>query len=296
MLAAVRRFFFKRNVMEVDTPILSSTAPIDLHLEVMTVLLEDGTTGYLHTSAEYGMKRLLAQGSGDIYQLSHVFRADKIGRYHHPEFMMIEWYRVGISLESLIHETIDLIALFIDEKLKATYTYAEAFQTFTDIDYRKATLTDLKKLVQRENLPTPHDPCSSWNKEEYLDFIMGFFIEPKLVGLNIIRDFPPFQAALSTINRQDRESTANRFEIYFNGVELANGFQELTDPLEHRRRFEETNLKRRQLGKTELPLDEKFLSALEEGVPESCGVAVGFDRLLMLQLKKESLTEVLSLS
>lgn len=295
MLAAVRSFFANRNVLEVDTPILSHAAPIDTHIEVMPVDLGNGEKGYLHTSPEYAMKRLLADGIGDIYQLSHVYRLGEAGRLHNPEFTMIEWYRIGFTLEQLMDETLELIRLFLGDVPVQVYPYAQAFEKFVGIDYRSATPAQLLAIAEQNHLPLPSDALS-WDKDTHLHFLMGFLIEPRLEGLNLIHDFPGSQAALAQTALRGTELVAERFEVYFNGIELANGFHELTDPVEQRRRFMQANEERQKLGKRMLPLDEYFLAALEKGLPESCGVAVGFDRLLMLKLKKEALSEILPFS
>lgn len=292
MLAKVRAFFSHKEILEVDTPILSHAAPIDTHIEVMSIPFQNGEKGYLHTSPEYAMKRLLAEGSGDIYQLSHVFRAEEAGRLHNPEFTMIEWYRIGVPFQFLIDETLELIHLFLGNIPVHIYTYSQAFQKFVGIDHKTASSSDLKQIAEKNNLPLTSD-AGSWDKDTFLHFLMAFLIEPQFTGLNIIRDFPSTQAALAQVCQSGDEMVAERFEVYFNGIELANGFHELTDPIEQRRRFVLANCERKKLGKETLPLDENFLSALELGLPDSCGVAVGFDRLLMLQLKKESLKEIL---
>lgn len=289
MLTNVRAFFSAREILEVDTPLLSHAAPIDTHIEVMSIDFKTGEKGYLHTSPEYAMKRLLSEGSGDIYQLSHVFRAEEAGRLHNPEFTMIEWYRIGVSFQFLIDETLELIQLFLGEIPVHIYTYAEAFKKFVGIDHHTASPSDLKKIAEKNRLPLTSD-VDSWDKDTFLHFLMAFLIEPQFAGLNIIRDFPATQAALAQISPN---GVAERFEVYFNGIELANGFHELTDPLEQRRRFVLANQERQKLGKETLPIDEHFLAALEKGLPDSCGVAVGFDRLLMLQSKKESIKEIL---
>jgi lysyl-tRNA synthetase class 2 len=300
MLATVRAFFSERGVMEIDTPILSHTAPIDLHIDIMTVSIRPlskepefrkrSIDGYLHSSPEYAMKRLLAEGSGDIYQLSHVFRAEPMGSLHNPEFMMIEWYRVGMPLPQLIHETLDLIHLFVGNCLPQFHTYRNLFHQTIGLDYQTAPLHQLHQFAKTSAPPPDID---SWDLDTTLHFLMSFVIEPQLQGLHVITDFPPSQAALAATKITTEGAVAERFEVYFNGIELANGFHELTDPLEQRHRFLTTNLERQKLGKPELPLDEKFLAALEKGFPDSCGVAVGFDRLLMLKLGATSLEGVM---
>ena len=292
MFVQIRAFFSGKGVLEVDTPILSHTAPVDTHIEVMSVAFPGGEKGYLHTSPEYAMKRLLAEGSGDIYQFSHVFRAEEAGRLHNPEFTMIEWYRVGATLQFLIDETLDLIRLFLGDLPIHIYTYREAFKKFVGIDHRSATAQDLKAIAEKNQLPLTPD-ADKWDKDTFLHFLMAFLIEPKFAGLNVIRDFPSTHAALARTCEKEGELVAERFEVYFNGIELANGFHELTDPVEQRARFIQANLEREKLGKQTLPIDERFLTALEKSLPDSCGVAVGFDRLLMLMLHKESLADVL---
>jgi elongation factor P--(R)-beta-lysine ligase len=293
MFEQVRAFFSEREVLEVDTPVLSHTAPVDTHIEVMAVRFPSGEKAHLHTSPEYAMKRLIAEGSGDIYQMSHVFRAEEAGRLHNPEFTMIEWYRIGVSLQFLIDETLSLIRLFLGDIPVKTYTYLEAFKEFVGIDYRTATAPDLKAIAENNHLPLSSD-AATWDKDTFLHFLMAFLIEPKFGGLNIICDFPASQSALAKICPQ--KGVAERFEVYYNGIELANGFHELTDPVEQRARFIKANLERQKLGKEALPIDEHFLAALEQGLPDSCGVAVGFDRLLMLMSQKEILAEVLPFS
>jgi lysyl-tRNA synthetase class 2 len=295
MLSQVRAFFSHREILEVDTPILSHAAPIDTHIEVMSINFQNGEKGYLHTSPEYAMKRLLSEGSGDIYQLSHVFRAEEAGRLHNPEFTMIEWYRIGVHFQFLINETLELIRLFLGDIPVQVYTYAGAFKKFVGIDYKAASSADLKKIAKKNHLPLTSD-ADSWDKDTFLHFLMAFLIEPQFAGLNIIRDFPATQAALAKVCKSGDEIVAERFEVYFNGIELANGFHELTDPVEQRQRFVKANLERQKLGKEILPLDEYLLLALKQGLPDSCGVAVGFDRLLMMQLKKHSLTDILPFS
>jgi lysyl-tRNA synthetase class 2 len=292
MLARVRQFFAERSVMEVDTPLLSHAAPIATHIEIMTIHFQNGKKGYLHSSPEYAMKRLIAQGSGDIFQLSHVFRDGEIGERHNPEFTMIEWYRVGMPYDNLIQETLDLIRLFISESSISTYTYAEAFEKFAEIDYKTASSRDLQQIAAKHNLS--HDPA--WDKETFLHFLMGFLIEPQFKGLCVLKEYPASQAALAKTVVKNGDHIAERFEIYYNGMELANGFHELTDPIEQRKRFVEDNRERARRGKPVLPIDENFLAALVNGLPDCCGVAVGFDRLLMLQQHKKSINDVLPFS
>lgn len=278
LLASVRTFFQERGVLEVDTPILSRTAPVATHIDVMTVHFASGERGYLHTSAEYGMKRLLAEHPIDMYQLCHVFREGESSERHNPEFTMIEWYRMGFSLEKLIEETIELIALFIGPQKPKFFTYRNLFLHYCNFDPFQVTLSDF--------------PHTDWSLDTWLDYTMSFEIQPRMQGLVVVQNFPPSQAALAQLKQDGPHLVAERYEIYFNGLELANGFHELTDPVEQRRRFENDLEERISQGKPPLPIDEEFLKALEKGLPPCSGVAVGFDRLLMLQQKASSLSEV----
>jgi lysyl-tRNA synthetase class 2 len=254
----------------------------------MTIPLLTNEMGYLHTSPEYAMKRLLSEGSGDIYQLGHVFRDGEVGRLHNPEFTMIEWYRLGFTFEQMIDETLDLIRLFLKGKPATHITYREALQKYAGIDYLTAPIQDLINLVK------PHAPgASTWDRDTLLQFIMGDLIEPKFQDLTVLKYYPASQSALSKTTTINNEPVALRFEIYAQGIELANGYHELTDPVEQRRRLLSQNNHRARLGKSPLPIDELFLKALEKGLPDCCGVAVGFDRLLMLRHKKTHLSDVI---
>lgn len=270
MLAKARAFFEERNVLEVDTPALSPESSVDAHIDVMTV---DGM-GYLHTSPEYRMKRLIADGIGDIYQMGHVYRHEELGPLHNPEFTMVEWYRMGAEYKNFIEETLTFIRLFLGD-LPTTYiTYKEALETYSTGPVSKY-----------------HPEADSWDIDTQLQLLMTFEVEPHL-GKNclcVLDRFPASQAALSQI----KDGVAERFEIYYNGIELANGYHELTDPIEQRKRLLDANQKRLALGKKTLPMDELFIQALERGLPDCCGVAVGFDRLLMLQLNKSTIADIL---
>jgi lysyl-tRNA synthetase class 2 len=292
MFASVRSFFAERAVLEVDTPLLGKAAPIDLHIDVMSVPLKGGHLGFLHTSPEYAMKRLLSSGIGDIYQMGHVFRDGEVGHLHNPEFTMIEWYRIGMSFDDLISETLSLISLFLGNTSSQTLTYRQAFQKFAQIDYVHATPSDLIATAKSHALCLPKD-ASSWDKDTLLQFLLGFIIEPKLQELTVLRNYPATQSALARTQTCLDEEIALRFEIYYQGVELANGFHELADPAEQRRRFEEENQERLRHGKNALPIDENFLAALHQGLPDCCGVAVGFDRLMLLRHNKKTLSEVM---
>lgn len=295
MLKKARAFFDARGILEVDCPMLSQAAPIDVNIDIMQV--RSCQNGYLHSSPEYGMKRLLSAGIGDIYQISHVFRGGETGPLHNPEFTMAEWYRHSLCFEEMIAETLDFMRLFLGDMPEERLSYRETFQKFLDIDYTNATCEDLINCGKKHGLELSSD-ASSWNKDTLLQLLVGFLIEPHLgkENLFVLQYFPSTQAALSkTITLENGEHVGCRFEIYHHGMELCNGYHELTDPVEQRKRLIVANQERMKAGKEELKIDEHFLKALELGLPECCGVAVGFDRLLMLKHGLKELKNVLPL-
>jgi elongation factor P--(R)-beta-lysine ligase len=295
MLQKARAFFDQRNVMEVDCPALSQSASIDLHIDVMKVDLKNDQIGYLHTSPEYGMKCLIAAGIGDIYQISHVFRDGEIGPLHNPEFTMAEWYRLGVSFDELIAETLDFIRLFLGKLPHQSMSYRQTLKHFLGIDYLTASFSQLLDCAKSNGLDLPNHALS-WDKDTLLQLLVSFLIEPKLGSedLFILSHFPASQAALSkTIALPDGEKVACRFEVYCKGIELANGYHELTDPVEQRSRFEASNCARQRAGKEALKIDERLLESLAFGLPDCCGVAVGFDRLLMLKNGQDELKNIL---
>ncbi len=272
LFAQIRNFFSKRGVLEVDTLLLRPTPPIDAHIEIMRVDMGQGKWGYLHSSPEYELKKILAAGSGDLYQLSHVFRAEEEGPLHSGEFTMLEWYRVGMNLPAFISETVELISLVLKKPLSATYTYNEAFSHFAGLDM----YDDLTPHLTHFN-----EGASSWDRDTQLNLLFSHLVEPHLQGLTVITEFPGSQAALAKKELVDGKEIARRFEIYYRGIELANGFDELNSSSEQRARLEEENQKRIDLGRNPLPLDEEFVACLDH-LPDCCGVAVGVDRLAML--------------
>ena len=294
MLARSRAFFAERAVLEVDCPALSLSANLDTHIDVMEVQVKEGQSGYLHTSPEYGMKHLLSLGIGDIYQLSHVFRKGEIGPRHEPEFTMVEWYRCGFSFEEMISETLQYIELFLGRKSSTAFIYREIFKAHAGIDYVHASLEQLINCAKGHSLSLSFDK-EEWDRDTLLNCLMSFVVEPNLPKgeLVVIRDFPASQAALAQTSIREGEAIAQRFEVYFDGVELANGYHELTDADEQRKRFSASNAERLGLGKEILPVDEILLQALARGLPECCGVAVGFDRLMLLRHQKSHISDIL---
>ncbi len=302
LLAMVRGFFAERGVMEVDTPILSSAAVTDPHLDSFaTVYAGPGTGGpvlYLHTSPEFPMKRLLAAGSGCIYQIAKVFRNGEAGRLHNPEFSLLEWYRLGFDPLRLIAEVAELVTLLLRDRIPLQapeyLSYGAVFERYLGLDPHTATVAELAACATAQALRAPPgmppDDPTPW-----LDLLLSHCIEPRLGQgrLSFIYDYPAAQAALARI-RPDRPPVAERFELYLDGIELANGFHELTDAAEQRRRFERDNRRRAARQLPPLPVDERLLAALEFGLPDCAGVALGLDRLLMIAAGKTCLRDVLS--
>lgn len=287
MLDQARRFFSERNILEVDCGALVKRAPIDSNIDVISASVSQTEKGFLHTSPEYSMKRLLSLGIGDIFFLGHVFRQGEIGRLHNPEFTMAEWYRISIPFSQLIKETCNFLALFLGNLPTRTIGYRDAFALYANIDYMKDPL---------DHLLPPHS--AHWTRTEGLHYILSHIIEP-LLGKNeltILTDYPPYEAALACVIEKNNEKVAERFEIYHNGVELANGYHELADAKELQHRFMEENKAREKRNQETYQLDEEFLKALENGFPDCCGVSVGFDRALMLRHKATSLAQVIPFS
>jgi elongation factor P--(R)-beta-lysine ligase len=294
-LKKVRAFFDARAVLEVDCPILSSEASVDAHIDLIVAQYNKNHSYYLHSSPEYGMKRLLAEGIGDIYQLSHVFRDGEWSIKHNPEFMMAEWYRLDFSLEQLIAETIKFMHLFLGPLPHRLTSYRETFLKYTGIDYVYASEQDLFQYIQEQEIAY-YPSILSEGKDALLNLILGTKIEP-LLGqeeLYVLAYYPSTQAALARQWTNGDEQIAARFEVYYQGIELANGYHELADYQEQALRFEESNAQRVALGKERLPPDQHFLKALKKGLPDCSGVAVGFDRLMMLRQQKKDISDVLA--
>ncbi len=283
--------------MEVETPILSIAGTTDLYIDSMVTHagLEQDVTLYLQTSPEFAMKRLLAAGSGAIYQLAKVFRYAEYGRQHHPEFTMLEWYRPGFDHRQLMDEVDALVRELLRDRLSLQptlkWTYRQAWQQTLNIDPFTAAPDELQAYALQQGIETVGD---MEDKDAWLQLIMNYCIEPALPRETpvFIYDYPASQAALAKV-RQEPNPVAERFELYINGMELANGFHELTDANEQRQRFAEDNKKRRRAGKRQIPMDEKLLGALNS-LPDCAGVALGFDRVMMLAGGKDNIQAVLS--
>ncbi len=294
LLTKLRAFFAARDVLEVDTPALSRAGATDRHIQSFRV--EDGRQGhlFLHTSPEFPMKRLLAAGYGDIYQLCKVFRSGEAGRMHNPEFTMLEWYRVGFDHHQLMAEVAALIGGLIPGLEPAEYlTYREAFQKHAGFDVAQADSKECIAALTRDGRQVP--AADALDYDGWLDMVAGDLIYPALGQgrLTFIYDYPASQAALARV-RPGTPPVAERFEAFLGGVELVNGFHELADAAEQRRRFEADRTYRRTQGLMDVPLDVRLLQALEQGLPDCAGVALGFDRLVMVAAGARSIEEVVA--
>lgn len=335
ILQNIRAFFANGMVMEVETPCLSAFTITDPYLEAMHTshTLPGASTSsrlYLQTSPEYAMKRLLAAGSGDIFQLTKAFRDDEVGRLHNPEFTILEWYRVGYSMMQLIEEVMSLLIHVLEVDACEQASYCSLFERFLNINPLTASLGQIRELCvasgladyiasleerlqfnhalvdneSKEGLSTlpvqasmcAHDATSILLKDSMLQVLFSQKIEPN-IGQQlpiVVYDFPASQASLAKLSMDG--TTANRFEVYFKGIELANGFDELTDVQTQVQRFEQDNQKRSTLGLSAKPLDTHLIAALNAGLPNCAGVALGVDRLIMLALHKSSIDQVISFS
>jgi lysyl-tRNA synthetase class 2 len=297
LYASIRTFFAERGVLEVSTPILSATPNCDPHIQSFT-LESSGRAGlrYLQTSPEYHMKRLLAAGSGPIYQLSRVFRRGEAGRLHNPEFTLLEWYRPGFDHQALMHEVTDLLGSLLDEAQRwappEMRTYREAFQAGLGLDPFTASAEELAACAARAGIRL--QPSTGLDRNAWLDLLLTHCLQPDFGqgGLTFLTDFPVEQAALARI-RPDTPPVAERFEVFYQGIELGNGYHELIDPEEQRARFMTENDKRLAAGLPPQPIDKRLLAALQAGLPACAGVALGIDRLLMIKTNAASIARVL---
>jgi len=302
ILTRIRAYFSRRDVLEVDTPVLSPAASTDPALASFKThyhgpCAAEGDIRYLHTSPEFPMKRLLAAGSGAIYQICKVFRDGESGALHNPEFTLLEWYRTGFDHIDLMDEVEQLLAdVLLDIMPVASvhhWCYRDVFNEITGIDPFTATPAELRTYLQSTHEVTAVGLADA-DRDAWLDLVMTHVIEPRLGdGLVFVRDYPASQAALARL-RSGTPPVAARFEVYLNGIELANGFHELTDAVEQRQRFENELERRRQTGVEVVQPDERFLSALNAGLPDCAGVALGLDRLLMLASGSECVQDVIA--
>lgn len=294
-LTRIRSFFSARGVLEVETPLLSAAGSTDPNLASISAQTAFGPR-WLHTSPEFAMKRLLAGGSGAIYQICKVFRDGEQGRWHNPEFTMLEWYRPGFDEFELMDEVEALLQeLTSAQELTAdSLTYAEAVKQMAGLDGLSCSPDELRACLRRHKVPLPEASTSDAESHDFwLDLLMAEVVGPRL-GLArpcFIYDYPASQAALA---RLKPGGVAARFELYWKGVELANGFHELADAVEQRSRFARDTKQRRERGLPAIPQDEHLLGALTQGLPDCSGVALGLDRLLALALGHDGLQPVVA--
>lgn len=294
LLRWIRSFMAERGVLEVETPHLSQSAATDPNIHSLTLALrrpeQDVTVRcYLHTSPEFPMKRLLAAGSGPIYQISRVYRGEESGRLHNPEFTLLEWYRPGFDHVRLMDEVADLLR-GLGLAVASRVTYQQAFMDKVGLDPHSANTDCLvRRAAALGFLSEPADDAT------LLDFLFSELVAPSLGGdgAQFVHEYPLHHAALARV-RPGRPPVAERFELFIHGMEIANGFHELADAAEQRRRFDQDNQRRRAAGLPAMPMDDHLLQALAHGLPDCAGVALGVDRLLMVLCGAARLDQVLA--
>jgi elongation factor P--(R)-beta-lysine ligase len=274
--AHIHTFFRERGVVEVVTPHQLKATGTDIHLTPFSGKNSSGERWFLHTSPEFEMKRLLAEGSGDIFQICQVFRDEEVGRWHRPEFSLLEWYREGITLFDLETEVSALLETVFELSPVHRMSVEAACQQYA------AWSPWSSDAVEHAKKRWPDTSCGD-DLATWFDFVMVSEVEPKLKDFSVccLFDYPITHAALARIESEEGREVARRFEYYVHGVEVANGFDELTDPVEQRARFQKDQTIRQAQGLPIWPIDEDFLNSLE-AMPDCCGVAVGLDRLSAL--------------
>jgi len=289
LLARVRRFFAERGVLEVETPLLCQAVVTDPNIEP----LAQGQR-FLQTSPEYAMKRMLAAGCGPIYQVCKAFRHGEAGSRHNPEFSLLEWYRPGFGLQQLMAEVRELVELFLPGRTWHRISYRDLFRENLAVDPWLSTAAELEDCARaRLDLDFP-----AGSRDQWLDLLLSHLLEPRLAeaGMVFVHDYPPSQAALASLKQAGELVVSDRFELYADGLELANAYRELTDADELAARFRRDNSELEGRGQAARPLDERLLSALQHGLPDCAGVALGLDRLLMLAQGCDSIDQVLAFS
>ena len=298
MLKRARAFFEERNILEVDTPILSRFAASDPHIESIevTLQLDPDKSWFLQTSPEYCMKRLLSAGYPDIYEICKVFRDAEAGRYHQPEFTMVEWYRLDFGLNDIVQDTLEFITTLVDakrfDKAPMLLSHAEAFAEFAGID---SSTADIETLSAAAAADDQLKQSLGDSRDDWLDLILAEKISSKFPTdrLTALCHYPASQAALARICPDDA-SVADRFEVFAGDLELANGYVELVDAKEQSSRFEADQSARKLAGRPQRPIDRAFIAALASGLPACAGVAVGFDRVHMLNEGTGDIRQALS--
>jgi len=296
MLAAARDFFARHDVLEVETPALSRAAVSDPQIETVGATLRavPGVPYFLHTSPEFAMKRLLAAGWPDVYQVCKVFRDGEVGRRHQPEFTMVEWYRLGETFSGMMRHTVEFLAAVLAPgrlpRAPRFLSYADAFAEQAGLDPFAAAVDELARTVRAD---AGLARALGDDRDAWLDLVLTQAVAPRFPtdGLTVLHHFPATQAALAR-RCPDDDRVADRFEVFLGEVELANGYHELTDAAEQRARLDADQRARQRRGQPVRPLDERFLAAMDAGLPDCCGVAVGFDRLVMINTGSDTLAGV----
>lgn len=300
LLNRLREFFEERSFLEVETPLMSADVVVDRHLDPLSVLLPDdprfpecGRRMWLQTSPEFGMKRLMASGGQAIYQVTRAFRAGESGELHNPEFTIVEWYRRDDSMQDGMQLLSDLTATLLGTGSALCVSYEAAFEEYVHINPHRCSMTDLRQVSKKHGLSLPD--ALSEDRDAWLNLLLTEKVEPQLGtdGATILFDYPASQAALATI-RADDPPVAERFELYVRGVELANGYHELIDPDELQQRNRQANVARNADGKYSLPEKSQLLAAMQQGLPRCTGVALGWDRLVMLAVGASSISQVMT--
>lgn len=291
LITKIRHFFTQREYLEVETPIMARYGTTDVYLSNIKAQFRN-TSYCLQTSPEYHMKRLLAAGSGPIFQLARVFRDDELGRWHNPEFTLLEWYQLGINHHELMDEVDLFLQAILQSKPMIRKTYQQAFLEACNIDPFTASLEQLRQVLSVYDLAYVL-PENEQDRDQYLFLLMSHVVEPFLGKEPVpvaVYNFPASQASLAQIN----QGIAERFEVYYQGVELANGFHELTDVNAQAQRFALDQKIREEKGFAPVEADQYLLAALEHGLPSCSGVALGIDRLLALALRQPAIASVIS--
>ncbi|MSR16896.1 MAG: EF-P lysine aminoacylase GenX [Methylococcaceae bacterium] len=298
MLNCIRTFFLERNVLEVETPLLSHTCGTEPQLDFFTSIFEfiKPEKLFLQTSPEFAMKRLLAAGSGSIYQICKAFRNNEVGRFHNPEFTILEWYRVGFDLNDLMDEVEALFAELSEYKFESPKRifYAEIFEHYTGLNALVFSFETYSAFAIQHEIHEAITFCGK-NHAIWLDYLFSFFVQSHLGenGLCLIYGYPACQSALARLN-PDNSLVADRFEVFLNGIELGNGFYELSDSIEQNRRFNNEIQLREREDLPKVVKDKRLLAALKSGLPDCSGIAIGLDRLLMILVEAETISDVLS--
>lgn len=301
LLAAIRDFFRRKDVLEVETPLLCQATGTDPQLDFFSTRFHyspDNPSLFLQTSPEFAMKRLLAAGCGSIYQICKAFRNGESGRFHNPEFTILEWYRLDFKLSELMAEVGELITTVLAPHVALghvqTVEYQQIFLDKTGLDPLDFQLQHYRDFARRENIAEAIDICGE-DHVLWLDFIFSHKVQPELGwhSVCLVQHYPAIQSSLARIN-ESNPLLAERFEVFVQGVELGNGFFELSNPLEQEGRFDREIEERRRLNLPPVAKDRRFLAALESGLPDCSGVAIGLDRLLMIMTGAETIDDILA--